>query len=381
MVYNKMMDSRWIMILCIVLICIDCGNIHWENYPYCSGNTQSPREINTQTLRDGYDVCVPHLNWIIKHHTSWKVINTGHTIKLTPYNNTGIVATLPNQFGPVYDVNGEYCFDSLHFHWASNNDLGSEHTFDGKRYELEIHFVHYSCDYNNISKALEASQNGIEILDPYTLGVIGVMAEKSNVDNPSFNLILNELPNIQYPAGIYSNVSGEAIIHGFDIADILPYNRDEFYYYKGSLTTPPCNPIVRWHVLQNIIQISDRQLTMLRRAMADTTTPESNNYRALQYNINPVYECLHGSSTANDNSDHKSKKNVDSTMIAMIIVGIISIIAIIAVIVEFKMSYNNSEKQTRTTRLVSHSHAPISPVSFNIVSTPSTPAGQTNLHL
>ena len=170
--------------------------------------------------------------------------------------------------------------------------MGSEHTFDGKRYELEIHFVHYSCDYNNISKALEPSQNGIEILDPYTLGVIGVMAEKSNIDNPSFNLILNELPNIQYPAGIYSNVSGEAIIHGFDIADILPYNRDEFYYYKGSLTTPPCNPVVRWHVLQNIIQISDRQLTILRRAMVHKIyiyKYTQNNHTILYHNINHIF--------------------------------------------------------------------------------------------
>ena len=40
-----------------------------------------------------------------------------------------------------------YYFYQLHFHWGNTSDRGSEHTFDGNPFPLEMHFVHINEKY------------------------------------------------------------------------------------------------------------------------------------------------------------------------------------------------------------------------------------------
>merc|ERR1739842_222015 len=37
-----------------------------------------------------------------------------------------------------------------------------------------------------------------------------------------------------------------------------------YYYYKGSLTTPPCTETVDWHVMEGAIRITEEDLEVLR---------------------------------------------------------------------------------------------------------------------
>ena len=37
-------------------------------------------------------------------------------------------------------------------------------------------------------------------------------------------------------------------------------NGPAYYYYKGSLTTPECNEVVNWFVMENTISISEYQV-------------------------------------------------------------------------------------------------------------------------
>ena len=37
-------------------------------------------------------------------------------------------------------------------------------------------------------------------------------------------------------------------------------NGPAYYYYKGSLTTPECNEVVNWFVMENTISISETQV-------------------------------------------------------------------------------------------------------------------------
>jgi len=48
----------------------------------------------------------------------------------------------------------------------------------------------------------------------------------------------------------------------------LPSNRD-FYYYEGSLTTPPCSEVVQWFVLKQPIQIPASYISTLRKVEED----------------------------------------------------------------------------------------------------------------
>ena len=44
-----------------------------------------------------------------------------------------------------------------------------------------------------------------------------------------------------------------------DLVDI-DNNGPAYYYYKGSLTTPECNEVVNWFVMENTISISETQV-------------------------------------------------------------------------------------------------------------------------
>jgi len=363
------MFQRVLTGLALILYGVSCTEDYDWDAPgneFCvRDNTQSPRAIDTNSLLSGEDICTPHLNWIINHHTTWKIVNTGHTVKLQPWDpvnnvtlttNITTIATLPNQFNTQDELHQMFCFDSFHFHWGAATAVGSEHTINDRRYELEIHFVHYSCSYSNLGGALSFTSdpnNVIEIADKYTLGVIGVMAEKSDTHNDGFDKILEQLPNILYPTGTEPNVPGEAIITDFDIAYLLPQERQEFYYYEGSLTTPTCDPVVRWHVMRNGITISEDQLQILRSLRNKKNITESDNYREIQANINPVYECFDTTSNNDDNNsnndDAKVKKKLKEETILMIVVGLIALIVICGACFAF---FKCKQKETQSKKYV-----------------------------
>ena len=42
----------------------------------------------------------------------------------------------------------------------------------------------------------------------------------------------------------------ETYVHPFSLLDLLPEERNKFWRYNGSLTTPDCNEIVIWTVFK-----------------------------------------------------------------------------------------------------------------------------------
>ena len=57
----------------------------------------------------------------------------------------------------------------------------------------------------------------------------------------------------------------------------------DYYTYQGSLTTPGCNEIVTWIVLETPIKISKKQLKALRSLTDGHGDPLVNNFRPTQY--------------------------------------------------------------------------------------------------
>ena len=43
----------------------------------------------------------------------------------------------------------------LHFHWGSKDSQGSEHTFNEKRFPMEMHLVHKASTVESVESALE----------------------------------------------------------------------------------------------------------------------------------------------------------------------------------------------------------------------------------
>ena len=201
----------------------------------------------------------------------------------------------------------EYCFDSLHFHWGLDNLHGSEHTLNGKRYPLEVHLVHYSCDFYQSSQAQQAylkreHNDSLHFDDNHVLSVIGVLFEiDDNEPNPVLDEILNDIiiDGIQeYHAPEQDDESGQnhhllqLYYSDFDMIGLLPTNK-EIIGYRGSLTTPPCYQTVRWIIMKNTMTVSNEQLNRFRSLLQGVNDTIAPNYRPLQNrNHRKIYQCI-----------------------------------------------------------------------------------------
>ena len=81
------------------------------------------------------------------------------------------------------------------------------------------------------------------------------------------------------------------ISKGVRLQNFLPLNKDDFYRYNGSLTTPGCDEIVIWTIFKQQLEVSQDQINVLRQVTykqsddIDLDMDLSNNYRPAQ-NLN-----------------------------------------------------------------------------------------------
>ncbi|EAW77649.1 carbonic anhydrase 12 [Homo sapiens] len=173
----------------------------------------------------------------------------------------------------IQGLQSRYSATQLHLHWGNPNDPhGSEHTVSGQHFAAELHIVHYNSDlYPDASTASNKSEG---------LAVLAVLIEMGSF-NPSYDKIFSHLQHVKYKGQ-------EAFVPGFNIEELLPERTAEYYRYRGSLTTPPCNPTVLWTVFRNPVQISQEQLLALETALycthMDDPSPREmiNNFRQVQ---------------------------------------------------------------------------------------------------
>jgi carbonic anhydrase len=122
----------------------------------------------------------------------------------------------------------------------------SEHTIDGIRYPLELHFVHKAVDGSVL--------------------VIGAMV-KEGEENSYFEKLK-----------IFKNLAK----HSKEDTDIIfnpekMYPKNKGYYsYSGSLTTPPCSDNVTWIIFKDPIEMTEEEIVEISKHL-----PKSNN-RPLQ---------------------------------------------------------------------------------------------------
>ncbi|CAK59287.1 unnamed protein product (macronuclear) [Paramecium tetraurelia] len=160
----------------------------------------------------------------------------------------------------VTDASGSvirYYAKQFHIHTPS------EHTIDGKYYDLEIHFVH---------QAIQDSEQDCNTVKN-KLTVFGLMFQESSsaTDYDAFKPWFD------------SNTTGE--VESFDLNDFFSKLSDATYYhYNGSLTTLPCSQTVNWVVFQQPLPISTAQLKQFQDYLADSTLfPIKHNNRPIQH--------------------------------------------------------------------------------------------------
>ena len=141
------------------------------------------------------------------------ILNNGHTIQVNCAPGSRSV------------ISGQ-AFDLLQFHFHHP----SEHLLSGRAFDLELHFVHKSA----------AGQ----------LAVLGVFI-RPGAENAALAPIWAAMPReAGEPQQVGTNI---------DPAALLPVGQ-QYFRYKGSLTTPPCSEGVLWTVFRDSIEASSEQI-------------------------------------------------------------------------------------------------------------------------
>ncbi|MGI9518603.1 MAG: carbonic anhydrase family protein [Pirellulaceae bacterium] len=185
-----------------------------------TGEQQSPVNIESAVAEQS---SLPTLKFDYRPEmvTAW---NNGHTIQ---HNEQ------PGSFLHVGE--DTYALEQFHVH------MPSEHTIDGKHYDMEIHFVHKSEDGRTavVGVMVEAGEDGVTI-PPYSLpGQQGEVVVYNGRHNPS---------------------------------DYLPRSR-QYFGYNGSFTTPPCTEGVLWLVMIEPVQAPQEELDQFREILKHNNRP------------------------------------------------------------------------------------------------------------
>lgn len=137
--------------------------------------------------------------------------------------------------------------DTVHLFQQNNSHGGSEHELYGQKRAFEVHFVHFNTKYPDSAEA-----------DMYPDGsiVLAVLFDWNNetADNPALAPITKKLRDVQ-------DFKEEVLLEeDFNLRGLLPTDIATFYWYQGSLTTPPCSEEITWIVFPEVQEISYKQL-------------------------------------------------------------------------------------------------------------------------
>jgi len=260
------------------------------SYEKCRvGQRQSPIDIVSSESR--YQEFPPfqlagHETLSIREGTLYAKNSGGKTLKLyaTKDHTPALLSGGP--------LNVEYEFLEMHFHWGdvmgnTSAREGSEHTIDGKSYPAELHMVHRNIHDEEVSEALE-HENGLTVLG-FKFQIVK-KERKSNSGMDTLTKIAKE-----YLAKPDSKFDQDKIKLKFATGDVnvvnfLPVLMDEYFHYRGSLTTGGCEESVNWIVFKNPLAITEDQLRAFQALTTTTGENIINNFRPTQpVNERPVY--------------------------------------------------------------------------------------------
>ncbi|KAL3280228.1 hypothetical protein HHI36_017724 [Cryptolaemus montrouzieri] len=190
-------------------------------------------------------------------------MNDGHTIILYPEYGNCSPPTISG--GPL---DGVYELYSLNLRWGSNDEEGTEHMIDNKRYAMEMQVTFVRPGHRNVYIAADAGD----------VIMIAYMYQTTPVDNPYLDVILPH-------TGKSSKPFYKCQMESLPLSLLAPCFSKGYFSYVGSLTYPPCTEDVRWIVQSEPLSISCRQIKRFRK------TPML--YCDLKHNTRPVQE-LHG---------------------------------------------------------------------------------------
>jgi carbonic anhydrase len=157
-----------------------------------------------------------------------KIINNGHTIQINYEPGSSIT------------VNGTALpLVQFHFHHVSENEI------DGKKYDMELHFVHVDAAAGRAA-------------------VVAVFI-KSGAENAMLRDLWSHIPR---EAGKEEELKKVVI----NAANLLPADQN-YYVFDGSLTIPACKEGIRWYVMKTPIEASPAQIAAFAKYYPTNARP------------------------------------------------------------------------------------------------------------
>ncbi|KAL2239423.1 UNVERIFIED_CONTAM: Alpha carbonic anhydrase 7 [Sesamum indicum] len=198
------------------------GKIRPEWSQCNSGRLQSPIDLLNQRVEE-----VSHLGRLKRNYnpSNATLINRGHDMMLRWRNDAGHI-----------QINGTL-YHLRQCHWHSP----SEHTINGKRFDMETHLVHESDDKRT--------------------AVIGIMYKIGRPDaflsmlKRDFEAIV-ETRDVERTVGVVN-------------PKLVELGSRKYYRYMGSLTVPPCTQDIIWTMVKKVRTVTREQVELIREAVHD----------------------------------------------------------------------------------------------------------------
>jgi len=230
--------------------------------PNCLGQSQSPINMDRNLIerepagQNGLNF----VNYDKANSMYTKLENNGHSLELHVHTPTDMLPTLSGGH-----LTSSYSMAQLHWHWGSNDYIGSEHTINRRRFPIEMHLVHLAFG--------EGSSVGRN-----SLAVAGFVFQIVQEDNPHIQGIVEMIDSV-----IHAHTEVSLRDAEFNVDRLIRPSLDgEYYNYDGSLTTPGCDEIVSWILFKEPLNISSRQLAKFRMLLDNYGDPIVNNFRPIQ---------------------------------------------------------------------------------------------------
>lgn len=275
-------------VLCFIGVPVQCAsNFGYEDMPdilspdrwakeykECAGKYQSPIDIEESLVTR---VSLPPLHFSGTSDLPYTstLTNNGHTVMLQINGTEPITVS----GGPLKET---YTFEQLHFHWGADDSSGSEDTINNHSFPMELHMVFFKSAYDTFTSALHHKDG---------LTVVSLFFEISNRDNKAYSELVDSLKSIIRPS------SQVELPYLLPLDFFLPKNKQNYFTYNGSLTTPPCLEVVTWIQFKHPVLLSHNQLDSFRKLQSDT------GY--LTHNARPL-QPLHGRQVLYNTADLKS---------------------------------------------------------------------------
>lgn len=209
-----------------------------ELFPECGGREQSPIDISmnrlfynasTRLALDNFSTLSP----------AYEVVNNGHTVMFSYLGDSATAPAVTGLAGERYEL------AQFHLHWGQKGVPGSEHTIDGRRYDMELHMVFYNrAKYSIFERAVNSRKNGVLVL--------GVFYEAKKMANLKLKTLTRNIRKVSDTtlSTFGTAVPVDAPIRLDDlIPEVTPRFPQPIYQYRGSLTIPPCTEGITWLVM------------------------------------------------------------------------------------------------------------------------------------